>query len=346
MWVVVGFLYEVRLIGGWSWLEMSVVNGWLLDSYDGLATSFFGWHASSFTGEVVKTDPKIGHNRKYANMNKKTLLVGMAAGVGILGMQQAQAMQINWASVGNAQLVFKSAVGATAANFSFQHSTTTAPGFDFQVNGSSLGSAPNTQANANSSVGDYGLFTGSFALTALQETPGNVNLLGVHTETATITASVGAQVIIADKGYNAGLGLAAPANATHLFRGFVTFDTIVLVYTKGAATPSNPSGLTFLADGISANTPNVSNGGALGGTYTGTSADLLALASTPSNLSGTWSFNFKSLQTMMTSGSGALNKVANSGNFQSNATVPDGGMTLVLLGFALSGVVLMKRQLA
>jgi hypothetical protein len=278
-------------------------------------------------------------------MNKKTLLVGMAAGVGILGIQQAQAIQLNWASVGNAELVFKSKQGVTDANFTFQHNTSigAGQGFDFQINGGVNSTVP--FSSLNSAVGDYGLFTGTFSITALSETPVNVNALGIHFESATITASVGAQVVIVDKGYNAALGLNAPANASHEFKGTVTFDTIFLAYNKGVPTLSNPSGLTYIGDGISSVTPNVTGPGILGGAYTGTQLDLLALASTPSNLSGGWSFNFKTLQTLTTVGNGALNKVSANGNFQTTATVPDGGMTLVLLGFALSGMVLMKRQL-
>ncbi len=279
-------------------------------------------------------------------MNKKTLFAGLAAGVGILGVQQAQALTLNWASVGNAQLVFNGKTGAAAANFTFAHSTTTGAGFDFQINGSTLGANPNTTANPMSSVGDYGLFTGVFTLSNISETPTAAvpQANGIYFDTATITASVGAQVIIVDKGYNAALGLADASNLSHEFKGDVTFDTIFLAYTKSTPTGPNPTGLTLLGDGISSTIQNVTGSGVTGGSYSGTQLDLLALASTPSSLSGTWSFNQKSLVTLTKLGAGA-NKVSAAGNFQTLATVPDGGMTLVLLGFALSGMVLMKRQL-
>jgi len=277
----------------------------------------------------------------------------MAIGVGMLGIQQAQALQINWSSVGNAELVFSSAKsGANAANayFSFKHSTQNdaSLGWDFQVNGSTQASTPNNLGNPDSAVGDYGLFTGKFTITSLMETPTSQSAPGVHFETASVTASVGAQVIIVDKGYNGALagGLNNAANLSHEFKATVTFDTIFLAYMKITPTQQNPSGLTFIGDGISSQTPNVTGAGMTGGDYTGTSLDLKALASTPSNLSGGWSFNSKTLQSMTTVHSTvAVTSVSDNGNFQTQATVPDGGMTLVLLGFALSGVVLMKRQL-
>ena len=264
----------------------------------------------------------------------------MAAGVGILGLQQAQAIQLNWASVGNAQLVFKGAVGGgspQAPSFSFKHDTIS--GFDFSVNSTVTSAAPSTLANPDSAVGDLGLFTGVFTLSNITETPngGNPQANGIYLDTATVTASVGAEVIIVDKGYNAALGLAHASNLAHEFKGTVSFDTIVMLYQR---TGPGSHDLNLLADGISSAANNVT-----GGTYTGTQLDLLALASAPAKLSGSWSYNFKSLPDMAKVGAGN-NSVSAAGNFQSPATVPDGGMTLVLLGFALSGMVLMKRQLA
>ena len=258
-------------------------------------------------------------------MNKTTLLFGVAVGVGSLGVQQAMGLELDWTKIGDAKMVFKSAVGATAANFTFQHSTTTGSGFDFSIYNSS-------NTGAGTAIGDLGLFTGTFNITGLVENPLNTGANGLHVETATVTASVGAQVIIVDGGYNAGLGLNAPANANHEFKGTVTFDTIVLLYNKSG------SSLTYVADGISSSIPNIT-----GGTYTGTQADLLALATGPSNITGGWTFNGQSLKTMTTSGSGLLNPVNSSGGIIT--TVPDGGMTLVMLGLGLSGLMLVKREL-
>jgi len=273
-------------------------------------------------------------------MKKNKILAGLAVGMGALAVQQAHAFELDFAAVGNSQMVFSAAVGGAhpvAASFTYAPSTVVGAGkgFDFQINNTIGGILPTT--SPNSAVGDYGLMTGTFSITTITENPVSQSANGTHVETGTVTTSVGAKVILVDKGYNPALpgGLAAAGNLSHELKANLTFDTITLVYSKSG------SHLTYLADGVSDNAAlNMT-----GASYTGTQIDLIALATQSASITAGWSWNSKTLKQMTAIGAGNT-KVSFDGNIQSNANVPDGGMTLVLLGFALSGVMLVKRQMA
>lgn len=273
-------------------------------------------------------------------MNKNLIMAGLAA-VGLVAAPRAHAFELDFAAVGNAQAVFTGATVVShhtnAATMTFQASTLggaqlASKGFDFQINNTIGGEAKNSPGSA---IGDYALITGVYSISHVFDSTGNVNANGVHVQSGTVTTSMGAQIVVVDHGYNAALGLNAVANRAHEFKANISFDTITLVYKKAG------SKITYLADGVS----SMQNFNITGATYTGREEDLVALATTGASATLGWSWNTKTLL-QMTALNAGINKVSFSGNIDSPANVPDGGVTLVLLGFALSGMVLIKRQTA
>lgn len=264
-------------------------------------------------------------------------MAGLAA-VGLVAAPCAHAFELDFAAVGNAQAVFTGATVVShhtnAATMTFQASTLAgaSKGFAFQVNNTIGGEA---KGSVGSSIGDYALITGVYSFSHVVDSTGNINANGVHVQLGTVTTSMGAQLVIVDKGYNAALGLNAVANKKHEFKADISFDTFTLVYKK---TGSN---LSFLGDGVT----SMQNFNITGATYTGRQSDLVALATTGASALFGWNWNTKTLL-QMTALNAGINKVRFKGNINSPANVPDGGVTLVLLGFALSGMVLIKRQTA
>jgi len=286
----------------------------------------------------------------------------MAVGLGLAAVQSASAFQMDFSSIpsttgANKQggfLQFTGATSSSAASVTFLNAgnlNTTAPGYQFKI------SAVNGGNLNGSAVGDVGKLGGTFTVTHYSATtnaapntafwdpvtklkPKNV----VVTETVTVTGT--GSLTIKD---HAGLFLT----------GSATLDNLTDTFTAKASNSSTPtlSALTYTSTGFTGNGP-VSQGGyqlnVTGMTYSGTEADLISLAAGDrpgplghgrAQLGYTWQIPPVGGSLLaLTKLNAGIHKETFSGSIQSDAhPIPDGGVTLALLGAALSGVALVRR---
>jgi len=299
-------------------------------------------------------------------MNKKTLIAGLAIGLGAMGIQHAQAnplTQLNFGGIGNSQMYTTTTAtlaGDANAKGTLTYSANTAVGapFNIQIQGTVGGvqSPMPTTTNPQSANQDFGqlkITSGTLAVSGLVLSPYVVPGIVPHTqfndvaESANLTGT--ASILLVDKGYTfSHVGytpttlLTAPFNLSHEFKATVVFDNITLTTSQevNTITHHNIGTLDYTSEGVSSATVTYN---LLGATYGGTQADLLALLALPSTISTSWAAN-RDLTQLFDKGN-VTHQYSYTGVI-SPQQVPDGGMTLVLLGVALSGVVLMKRQTA
>lgn len=262
----------------------------------------------------------------------KQITIIAAVGLAAFTLPSARALEFDFATTGNSQLVFTGESGnhmpynpptISIANSTLNDAT---KGFGFEINNSI------NDPSVPTATGLMGILTGGFSISGYMDSVAG----GVHTEIATLTA-VGTPVfMIMDAGYNpsAPLGVNDPVNANHIYKSTPSFDTITQVYMHTG------HGNTFLANGVSdsALTLNLSTG-----TYTGHEADLIGLATQGATIQLGWSWNGLSLGQMIAHNAG-VNKVSLNGSIQSNAAVPDGVNTVWLMGLAIAGLAYAGRR--
>jgi len=310
------------------------------------------------------------------------MIAGLVIGLGALGIQQAAAFEMDFGVVGNSQLQFNAMNNPVTgpATFKLLPSTKNQPGkgFDFEINNVDGGS------NNGSAVGDFGLLTGTFSIAPVTTTaPGNTHWYITTTGgtgPGNITdgsGSPGNPVIhstriayqdFTETGAVSGVGTVqiwdGTGSSSHLtsantLTGTATLSNITDEYrvTHANTAANTITSTTFLSDGITGTGPATTSGYTLnvtGISYGGSQLDLQELAA--GNVTGgpgtgraqfdlAWSFDNKKLVTLTQVG-GGVNKVSYAGHIRSDAhPLPDGGMTLVLLGVALSGAALFRQRL-
>ena len=176
---------------------------------------------------------------------------------------------------------------------------------------------------ATTSTGQFKVFADDAAGTAIGDY-GSLASSG-FTVTSLMHQSLGGNNYF-DSGTVAGSGVVTIVDhAGVTFTANVSFNSISETY--------GPQIKNTGIDGVTANLTSI--------TYTGTEADLKTLAKEGvGSLTIDWTYNGKGLAGLF-----AFDSNVNYKGIITNA-VPDGGMTLVMLGAALSGVVLMKRKIA
>jgi len=293
-------------------------------------------------------------------MNKNLITAGLMLGAGLFAAQQVSAFELDFGVVGNSQMQFNAKDNPTAgpATLKFNPSTqnNATKTFDFQVNA--------TVGGAGNAVGDYGTLGGTYAIAPIITTVGNIHYYVATTGTATTTVLAGSSGRIAfqdftETGVVTGMGTFTLHDGTgHNLTGTATLSKITDTYE---VTYNNNSGNTvhstsFISNGLTGTGATTGTGVTLnltGITYGGTQSDLVSLATGDLGPDGkgraeldlTWSFNGRTLTSQTQSG-GGVHRVSYSGHVVSDAhTLPDGGMTLALLGAALSGAAVFKRRL-
>jgi len=221
--------------------------------------------------------------------------------------------------------------GVGTATVGFANSTSGAgTGYQFSINASSSLGAD--------SVGDLGKLAGTFTVASFGATtnitsPGHVSV----TETIGLTGS-GTLTIKDHNGVN--------------LTGTVTLDNLTDTY-NGTGVPGGPvSGIHFTSNGFTGSGAT-GNGGVIlnitGISYAGTEADLLEFVNDDTNrgqLAYAWQIppvSSLDLKDLTKVGAGTHSQTF-SGSLQVQAAAPDGGLTVALLGAALSGVALLKRK--
>jgi len=263
-------------------------------------------------------------------------VAGLAVGLGLLGTEGAGANQLllNFGVVGNSQLRF------TGDTFHLKPSTRAGnAGEDFQINQST---------GHGDSVLDLGKLVGTFTIAPFTSAGGygtgnNKTFYGsgrIETEDFVETATV------------SGTGALTVLGTGGSLTGVASFDTITLAFRRTYADTSAHAVTTLagLSNGItSPGAPTSGSGIQLnltGLSNTSSQQDLIDFAAGNGGKGGitiTWSFNNKTL-TQLTAGGNQ--NVSFSGALLNDlpAGVPDGGMTLALLGAALSGVALFRQR--
>lgn len=277
-------------------------------------------------------------------------------------VQSASAFQINFASIAAAtganksggQLQFCGATASTAATVSFLNAGSanpTAPGYQFLISSVDGGNG------VGSAAGDVGKVSGSFAVTQYSAT---TNAAANNTAWWDTAHTKPKKVVVTESITVSGAGtLTIKDHNGNLLSGTATLNNLTDTFTANASSAGVLSSIAYTSTGVTGSGAPTTSGYQLnitGITYSGTEQDLISLASgdRPGPLGNGRAQLIYTWQTPPVGGSllaltklgAGIHKENFTGNISSDAhKIPDGGMTLVILGMSISGVALLRRSI-
>jgi len=288
-------------------------------------------------------------------MNKNNIIAGVGFGLVCASLQSASAFEIQFnglTGTGATQMQFVQPTTNTtthvftpgSVSFTTRTTGTVATGKNSQWQENSVNGGP------GDSINDYGSVTGSYSVG-----------YGSYSASTTVLSTSGATVkiqVTENIGVSGTGGLKIRDASGVFLTGNAVMSTLTDTYTCFSNRTTHAiSGLTVGSIGFTGNGAPTTSGLNLNVTgiqYAGSQQDLQILANGDkvggkgrAQLSFAWTAGGSTLKSLagMVSNTGATTKtLVFSGDIQSDAhPIPDGGMTITLLGVAFTGIALVRR---